>query len=106
MTGCKANGCPSCGICDDGRTIEVDCLNVEQPGQWYYYGCDRGYTGSFANTFDFGTIKGGTVEEGTTHDSAANSTLDQEEFCWDLADLESHMIEKVDGMVCLRTLFC
>ena len=78
---------------------------VAKPGVWYRYGCDDGYTGAFANTFDFGAIGVAGNEEEVAkeeeeeeefHDQAsdaADGPLDRGEFCEDLTLLESHTTE-------------
>lgn len=59
ITGCEIVGvCTSCSLCEDGQSIEITC-SQEQIGSdadLYNQDCSNGYTGAFANTFDFGEI--------------------------------------------------
>ena len=97
VASCKANGCTSCSVCDDNKTIAVDCGRVVPPGQWYHYGCDHGYTGSLANTYNFPAIVAG--EEKKEDESPADPATDhdgppgRDSFCGHLAGLEGHMTE-------------
>lgn len=56
LDSCSATGCKSCSICDDKESIAVDCSSLS-PDASYTFECSDGYTGAYANTFDFGDIK-------------------------------------------------
>mmetsp|Transcript_26876 Transcript_26876/g.57860 ORF Transcript_26876/g.57860 Transcript_26876/m.57860 type:complete len:473 (+) Transcript_26876:306-1724(+) len=93
LAGCKANACTSCSICDDGTSVAVDCSVVEE---WGVGGekttCEDGYTGSFVNTFDFGSITGQEVVGGTTSPGDdSDDGRDRDAICRRLSSLESHM---------------
>ena len=83
ITSCKANACTSCTVCDDKKTIEMDCSNTYESN--YTVDCNVGYTGPLANTFNFGVIT--SDEEMPT----VSSNIDNVGFCDTLFDLESHM---------------
>ena len=80
---CKANACTSCTVCDNKKTIEMDCSNTYESN--YTVDCNVGYTGPLANTFNFGVIT--SDEEMPT----VSSNIDNVGFCDTLFDLESHM---------------
>eukprot|EP00579_Thalassiosira_antarctica_P017479 CAMPEP_0201946212 /NCGR_PEP_ID=MMETSP0903-20130614/54303_1 /ASSEMBLY_ACC=CAM_ASM_000552 /TAXON_ID=420261 /ORGANISM="Thalassiosira antarctica, Strain CCMP982" /LENGTH=812 /DNA_ID=CAMNT_0048489307 /DNA_START=26 /DNA_END=2464 /DNA_ORIENTATION=+ len=96
VTSCKANACTSCSVCEDNKSIAVDCSGIAEPGQWYVYHCGAGYRGSFANTFNFGVITGEEVEEEAPTDSTIDNSIDRDAFCQSLTDLESHMTESFE----------
>lgn len=49
LVDCEANDCTSCAVCDDNVSVLIDCTT-------WAYDCDKGYSGSIANSYDFGII--------------------------------------------------
>ena len=67
---CEAEGCTSCSVCGDGISVAVNCSIGER---WdLAEECRKGYTGSFANTFDFGPI--GQLPAAAAAETAAKIT--------------------------------
>lgn len=56
LSSCEGNGCASCSICDDDKSVAMDCSTLVPADLAYTYECSDWYTGSFANTFEFGKI--------------------------------------------------
>ncbi|KAL7549625.1 hypothetical protein ACHAWF_012892 [Thalassiosira exigua] len=82
LSGCNVGGCDLCEICPDGQSIQSECVGSS-------YTCVDGYTGAFANSFEFGMIRGpsstlpsdasGLPTTGFTTSAAAITTIDTEE---------------------------
>jgi len=68
VTSCEAKECASCSVCDDQKSIAVDCSNLSG----YIIECSERYTGPFSHSFDFGTITLPEVD-GHIHNQCNNS---------------------------------
>jgi len=97
MTSCEANACTSCTVCEDKKSIAVNCT---YDAQWSLTDeCSKGYTGSYVNTFNFGSITGEAVEDDSPSESISTGPSDRVAFCQSLSDLESYMTSRYEEML-------
>ena len=104
ITSCEPNGCAYCAICDGKTSIAVDCENIVEA--FYRTSCNDGYSGAFANTFDYGVIFKAMPTQPTGPPTSplssielvdpASKAVSKEEFCQDFAELETHLTKELD----------
>ena len=93
ITSCKANECRSCQVCDDNKSIRVDCGNLEESFD-YTIECSEGYTGSFSHTFDFGVIAVEEFIRESCRGSNTTNSITQDILYNSLTNPESHNTTK------------